>query len=82
LIAANGPDAFYKGAIAQSITASAAATTRNPTQLTAADLAAYRAMERPAVCGRYRGYTICSMGPPSSGAVPCSRSSEPSNGSI
>jgi gamma-glutamyltranspeptidase/glutathione hydrolase len=33
------------------------------------DLAAYYAKERPAVCGDYRGYRICGMGPPSSGAT-------------
>ena len=25
------------------------------------------AVERPALCGRYRGYRICGAGPPSSG---------------
>jgi gamma-glutamyltranspeptidase/glutathione hydrolase len=68
-IAAAGPDAFYKGEIGQSVSAAVAGSARNPTKLTAADLAAYRAKERAPVCGRYRGYRICGMGPPSSGAV-------------
>ena len=33
------------------------------------DLAGYQAIERPAVCGAYRGNLVCSMGPPSSGGV-------------
>src|SRR5207237_6624896 len=34
-----------------------------------AALANYRAKQRPAVCGTYRSYRICGMGPPSSGGV-------------
>ena len=41
----------------------------NPGGMTLKDLAAYRAIERPAVCGTYRIYKLCSMGPPSSGGV-------------
>jgi gamma-glutamyltranspeptidase/glutathione hydrolase len=37
--------------------------------MTSSDLAAYRAKDRPPVCGAYRGYRICGMGPPSSGAT-------------
>ena len=37
--------------------------------MTASDLAAYSATERPPVCGSYRGYRICGMGPPSSGGI-------------
>ena len=68
-MAAKGADAFYKGEIGKSITAAVAGSARNPTQLAAVDLTAYRAKERPAVCIRYRAYRICSMGPPSSGAT-------------
>jgi gamma-glutamyltranspeptidase/glutathione hydrolase len=39
------------------------------TPLTLADVGAYQAKDRPAVCGEYRGYRICGMGPPSSGAT-------------
>ncbi|ABQ69011.1 gamma-glutamyltransferase [Rhizorhabdus wittichii RW1] len=68
-IAAKGPDAFYKGEIADEIRAAIAGAKRNPTVMTAADLAGYRAKPRPAICGAYRGYRICGMGPPSSGAI-------------
>ena len=37
--------------------------------MTLADLAAYQPVIRPVVEGRYRGYKIKSMGPPSSGAL-------------
>src|ERR1043166_2426911 len=37
--------------------------------MTADDLKAYRAIERAAVRGSYRGYEIASMPPPSSGGV-------------
>ena len=68
-IAARGPDAFYTGANAQAIVDAVTKAQRNPADMTLADLAAYRAKERPPVCGSYRGYRICGMGPPSSGAT-------------
>lgn len=68
-LARGGPESFYKGDNAARISATVATTSRNPTQLTTADLAAYRAKERPAVCSNYRSTKICSMGPPSSGAT-------------
>ena len=68
-IAAGGPDAFYKGAIAEDIVKTVSTAEANPTAMTMADLAAYRAKAREPVCGRYRQWTICGMGPPSSGGV-------------
>lgn len=68
-IAAQGPDAFYRGPIAAAISAAVATAPRHPATLDAADLAGYAAKQRPALCGRYRGYRICGMGPPSSGGV-------------
>jgi gamma-glutamyltranspeptidase/glutathione hydrolase len=62
-LAAQGADAFYRGAIAADIVRAVNA------DLVLADLAAYRVIERDPVCGRYRGYRICGMGPPSSGAT-------------
>jgi gamma-glutamyltranspeptidase/glutathione hydrolase len=68
-IADKGPDAFYSGPIAAAISAAVAGAPRHPATLDAADLAGYVAKSRPALCGHYRGYRICSMGPPSSGGV-------------
>jgi gamma-glutamyltranspeptidase/glutathione hydrolase len=68
-IAAEGPDAFYKGEIGKQISAAVANAPRNATALTMADLAAYKAIDRVAVCAPYRSYRICGMGPPSSGAT-------------
>lgn len=68
-IAAAGTDAFYKGEIGRAITAAVANAPHNATVLSADDLASYRAIERPATCGRYRVWRICGMGPPSSGAT-------------
>ncbi len=41
----------------------------NPGDMTLDDLKAYKVEERPALCGPYRRYTVCGMGPPSSGQV-------------
>lgn len=68
-IAADGPDWFYAGANAAAIAAEVAAETPRAGALTAQDIGGYRAKERPEVCGDYRGYRICGMGPPSSGAT-------------
>ena len=67
-LAAAGPDAFYTGANAAALLKAAGGTVA-PSEMTAADLAGYRAKERPAICGTYRAYKVCGMGPPSSGAV-------------
>jgi gamma-glutamyltranspeptidase / glutathione hydrolase len=69
LIAAKGADAFYKGPIAASIVKTVSTADANPTALTLADLAAYMAEVRDPVCGTYRQYKICGMGPPSSGGT-------------
>ncbi len=68
-LASRGADAFYKGPIAAGIVAKVGGAANNPTAMTLADLAAYRAEVRAPVCGKYRAFTICGMGPPSSGAV-------------
>ena len=65
-IATDGPDAFYKGWIADRIAEDLAA---NGGLITKADLAAYEAKERAPVKGTFRGYEIASMPPPSSGGV-------------
>ncbi len=68
-IAKHGASAFYSGAIAQSIVDAVRHAPRNQGGMTLADLKAYRAVERPPVCGTYRGDKVCSMPPPSSGGV-------------
>ncbi|ADU67598.1 gamma-glutamyltransferase [Pantoea sp. At-9b] len=66
LIAQQGPDAFYKGKIADDIAGEMA---QHGGLIGKADLAAYRAVERKPVSGSYRGYQVFSMPPPSSGGI-------------
>jgi gamma-glutamyltranspeptidase / glutathione hydrolase len=68
-VAQDGADAFYRGPLAAEIAATADHAPVNPGDLTVEDIAAYQAMERPPVCGVYRIYRLCGMGPPSSGGV-------------
>ncbi len=68
-IAEGGADAFYKGSLAGKIVAAVNGHPTNPGDLSLEDLAAYQVKERPAVCAPYRGYSVCGMGPPSSGAL-------------
>jgi gamma-glutamyltranspeptidase / glutathione hydrolase len=67
MLAKGGAKAFYAGANARAIVAAVNTAPRNPSQMTLADIAAYRAKDRAALCGQYRQYKICGMGPPSSG---------------
>src|SRR3546814_17780443 len=67
-VAARGADAFYTGANAQAIVKAVTQAPRNPSKMTLADLAAYQAKERPAICATYRVYKVCGMAPTSSGA--------------
>jgi gamma-glutamyltranspeptidase/glutathione hydrolase len=65
-IAEQGPDTFYNGEIAAAVASAAAAGNG---LLTAADFAAYTVTEAPPVRCTYRGYTIMSQPPPSSGGT-------------
>ena len=65
-IAKDGPRAFYQGRTAAQI---AAAVVKAGGIMSKDDLANYRAIERAVVRGRYRGYDIVSVPPPSSGGV-------------
>jgi gamma-glutamyltranspeptidase/glutathione hydrolase len=65
-IAANGAAGFYSGSVAQKIVEAVKAAGG---RMTIDDLANYRAVERHPVCGTYRGYTVVSMPPPSSGGA-------------
>ncbi|MEE4452023.1 gamma-glutamyltransferase [Novosphingobium resinovorum] len=69
MLAAKGPDGFYKGELARAIATKVAAQTPADGRMTEADIAAFTAKERPSTCAKYRVYKICSMGPPSSGAT-------------
>lgn len=69
LVAKGGADAFYTGRIAGDIVTAVTGHPDNPGDLTLADLAGYRAVERAPVCGSYRVYRVCGMGPPSSGGI-------------
>ena len=68
-IADGGADAFYSGPIARAIVDAAKDAPNYAGDVTLDDLAAYDVVERPPVCITYRGYRICGMGPPSSGAL-------------
>lgn len=67
-LAAQGTDALYTGSTAAKIVAR---THDGPLAgtMTVADLAAYRPVEREAICRPYRAYQVCVPPPPSSGAA-------------
>jgi gamma-glutamyltranspeptidase/glutathione hydrolase len=65
-IAAQGAQAFYHGDVAADLVRAVRARGGDLAQ---EDLAAYRALEREPLCGPYREWRICSMGPPSSGGI-------------
>lgn len=69
LLAEQGADAFYAGAVAADIVKAVTGHPTNPGDMTLADLAAYQVREREVVCGDYRRYRLCGMGPPSSGGI-------------
>jgi gamma-glutamyltranspeptidase / glutathione hydrolase len=66
LIAATGPDGFYRGPTAQALVDTLA---KEGGLITLADLEQYRAKVREPIVGHFRGYTILSAPPPSSGGV-------------
>jgi len=68
-IARDGADAFYRGPIAEDVVATVSANAARPGDMTLADLATYRAIERAPMCGMYRRYRVCGFPPPSSGAT-------------
>ncbi len=66
VIAREGSDGFYKGAVAELIIR---AMEKNAGLITRKDLEDYRVVERAPVVGRYRNHEIHAMPPPSSGGV-------------
>ena len=69
IVAAEGPDGFYKGPVAQSIVDAVHAAPMRPGTLSMADLAGYQAKHRTALCRPYREYKVCAMPPPTSGGI-------------
>src|SRR5207244_3315161 len=65
-LAREGPAVFYRGRMARAMVR---AVREAGGVLTEADLAAYRPVAREPVVGRYRGYDLYSMPPPSSGGA-------------
>jgi gamma-glutamyltranspeptidase/glutathione hydrolase len=69
-IASGGANALYQGDGGNDLARIIASDT--PTSqgsMTARDVSSYQAKEREPVCGMYRAYRVCGMGPPSSGAT-------------
>ncbi|MCP4953897.1 MAG: gamma-glutamyltransferase [Proteobacteria bacterium] len=69
LIANKGPGVFYDGPIGKGILESLGNTSELPSLMTEDDLRAYQTISRPAVCAPFKGFSICGMGPPSSGGL-------------
>ena len=68
-IARQGAESFYGGSNARKLVATVNGAPVNPSQMTLADIASYKVVQRAPVCGTYRGYRICGMGPSSSGGT-------------
>jgi gamma-glutamyltranspeptidase/glutathione hydrolase len=74
LIAKHGKKVFYKGEIAEAIVEAQKRSRTTPAadgvgRMTLEDLATYEVKIREPVVGNYRGWTLASMSPPSSGAL-------------
>ena len=67
-IANEGPDALYKGPIAEEIVAKVQGHA-NPGSLSLNDLQGYEAKERAPLCTDYKRWKVCGMPPPSSGGI-------------
>ena len=68
-LAAGGAKAFYSGDIALAMVDAVRSHPTNPGRLTLQDLARYEPKVRTPLCGEYRGYRLCGMPPPNSGAI-------------
>jgi gamma-glutamyltranspeptidase/glutathione hydrolase len=69
LIARDGADSFYRGAIAADIVARVQGASRRPGTLRLDDLANYKVVESEALCGPYRSLKVCAAPPVSSGGL-------------
>ena len=68
-VAAEGADAFYRGAIAAAMVRKVSSHPRNPGLLSLQDLASYRAVQRDPLCSDFKAWKVCGMPPPSSGGI-------------
>ncbi|MCX7863611.1 MAG: gamma-glutamyltransferase family protein, partial [Novosphingobium sp.] len=68
-LARKGASALYQGDLAAALQQRIAADTPRQPAMSLGDLAGYQVKERAPLCGHYRLYRICGMGPPSSGAT-------------
>ncbi|MDC0993639.1 gamma-glutamyltransferase [Alphaproteobacteria bacterium] len=68
-MADEGARVIYSGDISQAIVDTVRGAKNNPGVIAIKDLNTYKVKERPAVCASFRGYQVCGMGPPSSGAL-------------
>jgi len=62
----NGADGFYKGKVAELLVEQVASLGGD---ITLEDLEKYQPLERVPITGKYRGYNVVSMPPPSSGGI-------------
>ncbi|WP_166263654.1 gamma-glutamyltransferase [Marinobacter caseinilyticus] len=69
LLAIQGTDAFYTGAMANDIASAVQNDLNIPGTMSPSDLAHYEVIEREPVCFVYRENNVCGMGPPSSGGL-------------
>ena len=69
VLARDGANAFYQGAIAQDIVAAVRDHPDNPGMLRDSDLEGYAVREVTPVCGVYRLFRVCGMPPSSSGGI-------------
>jgi len=68
-LAKEGIEPFYQGWLAKKIVTAVQKSEIAPGVLTLEDLNKYQAKQIPAICGDYHQYSVCGMGPPSSGGV-------------
>ena len=69
LVAAQGAKGLMQGEVAQAVVDKVQQHPTNPGLLSLSDLSQYRPKIREAFCSDYKGYTLCGMPPPSSGAI-------------
>ena len=68
-LAQDGGTALYHGELAQAIARKVNLDPERPGTLSVSDFERYSSRFREPVCGMYRAYRVCGMGPPSSGAT-------------